>query len=264
MNGTFLDKVVAGTRERVGRIRSDHYLNALQKRADTARRRREPHCFHKALSAANRINIIAEFKRASPSKGVINASVDAVAMARQYASAGAAAISVLTEPDHFQGSIGDLLKVRQAVEVPILRKDFIIDRYQIVEAAAAGADAVLLIVAALPDDELTALRRITEDDLGMDALVEVHDADELRRAIDIGATMIGVNNRNLQNLEVSLDVSRDLIKHKPPNTLMVGESGISTRDEIDELRGLGFDGFLIGESLMKSADPAAALRAMTV
>ncbi len=260
MKGTFLETVVAKTRERVARTKSAHYLNALRLKAEAMRSQREAHCFRRALSASERINIIAEFKRASPSKGVINAQIDATAQARQYMSGGAAAISVLTEPEYFQGSLDELVKVRQAVDTPILRKDFIVDEYQIVEAAAAGADAVLLIVAALPSKELGLLRRLAEDDLELDALVEVHNENEIQRAIDSGASVIGVNNRNLKTLGVSLDVSRQLIAIKPVDAVMVSESGLSSPDEINELRWLGFVGFLIGESVMRSADAKGELR----
>jgi indole-3-glycerol phosphate synthase len=262
MKGTFLNTVVAETRERVARAKSDNNFTAFRRKAEAARQHREEHRFREALAVPDRINIIAEFKRASPSRGVINDRVDPAAQARGYVAGGAAALSVLTEPEYFQGSMADLLKMRGAVETPILRKDFIVDEYQIVGAAAAGADAVLLIVAALPDAELSNLRRIAEDDLGMDALVEVHEITELERATDAGATLIGVNNRDLRTLEVSLDVSRQLIEHKPTNFLMIAESGLSTRDEIDELRGRGFDGFLIGGSLMEATDPERALRSL--
>jgi len=204
------------------------------------------------------MNVIAEIKRASPSRGVINKDIDPVAQAKKYVGGGAAAISVLTEPEYFMGSFTELVDVREAVTVPVLRKDFIIDECQVYETGVAAADAVLLIVAAMPPGDLEALMAIA-DHLGLDALVEIHTAEELRIAISAGASLIGVNNRDLYSLEVSLDVSRELIKHKPEGVLMVAESGISTRDEIDELRGLGFDGFLIGESLMRSPEILASL-----
>jgi indole-3-glycerol phosphate synthase len=165
----------------------------------------------------------------------------------------------LTEPDHFQGSVGDLVIVGRAVDVPVLRKDFIVDEFQILEAAAAGSDAVLLIVAALGIEELTSLRKLAEDEIGIEALVEVHDLAELNLAIDSGASLIGVNNRDLHSLEVSLDTSRSLAEHKPDGAVFVAESGITSRTEIDELEAMGFAAFLIGETLMKAADPIAAL-----
>jgi len=259
MSSPFLDMITAKTRERVARVKTPEYMVALRKRAERARSDRRPHAFRDALSEQTRTNIIAEIKRASPSKGVINAGVDVTMQARRYAGGGAAAISVLTEPDHFQGTINDLIKIRTAVERPLLRKDFIVDEFQIAEAAAAGADAILLIVAALEQDEVSRLRIFAEEQLGLDALVEVHGTDEMSRAVDAGATVIGVNNRDLQTLVVTLDTSRELAAFKPTNSILVAESGISTRAEIDELRSLGFDAFLIGETLMRSADPAATL-----
>ena len=204
------------------------------------------------------INIIAEIKRASPSKGIINAHVDVRETALNYQSGGACAISVLTEERYFKGSISDLETARAAVDLPILRKDFIIDAIQILEAAAAGADAVLLIVAALTLEDLRDLQALARD-LGLDALVEVHAAAELETATAVGASLIGVNNRNLHTFDVSLDVSRELIKFKPADAVMIAESGISSRAEIEGLRRLGFDGFLVGESLMRTKTADAKL-----
>lgn len=259
MSQNFLDMVTAKTRQRVAEVKTDAYMNALRRKSDKLLSSRRPHAFREALVESGRTNIIAEIKRASPSKGIINANLDAAAQARRYAGGGAAAISVLTEPDHFQGSINDLIKVRASVDRPLLRKDFIVDEFQILEAAAVGADAILLIIAALNDEELLRLRNFAETELGLDALVEVHDAAELARAVDSGASLIGVNNRNLQTLEVSLDTSRELAAAKPAGSIFVAESGISTRAEVDELRSLGFNGFLIGEALVRSGDPFAML-----
>ena len=211
----------------------------------------------------NQINIIAEIKRASPSKGVINDRIDVAETARNYEKGGAAAISVLTEEDRFQGSLEDLQIVRNAVDLPILRKDFISDEFQIYEAAEAGADAILLIAAMLTDENLEKLRGLAEDDLGLDALVEVHTLEELERVKKTSAKIIGVNNRDLHSFRVSLDVSRELIKHAPAGALMITESGISTKDEILELRELGFSGFLIGETLMRSGNVEEELGALT-
>ncbi len=259
MSTTFLESVTAKTRERVARVKTDQYLNALRKKAEKMREGIERHRFHNALLGVERTNIIAEIKRASPSKGAINLNIDVAAQAKRYEVGGAAAISVLTEPDHFQGSVGDLVIVRRSVDLPVLRKDFIVDEFQILEAAAAGADAVLLIAAALDHDELKTLRKFAEDEAGIDALVEVHDLAELNLAIDAGATLIGVNNRDLHSLDVSLDTARQLAEHKPDGAAFVAESGITSRAEIDELKALGFDAFLIGEALMKSSDSVAAL-----
>jgi indole-3-glycerol phosphate synthase len=259
MTSTFLESVTAKTRERVKRVKTDKYINALRKKAEKMRVGSSRQAFRDALLGTEHTNIIAEIKRASPSKGAINLNINVTAQAKRYEAGGAAAISVLTEPDHFQGSMGDLLIARQAVDIPVLRKDFVVEEFQILEAAAAGADAVLLIVAALGIDQLISLRKLAEDELGIDALVEVHDLAELKVAIDAGADLIGVNNRNLHSLEVSLDTSRELATHKPDGAVFVAESGISSRAEIDELKALAFDAFLIGETLMKAADPIAAL-----
>lgn len=261
MEQTFLDKIVLKTRQRVESIKREIGTDAVNLRATAARKIATPHKFRDSLSRNDRTNIIAEIKRASPSKGVINDKIDVAEIARNYESGGAAAISVLTETEYFGGSLADLSRVSQTVRIPILRKDFIVDEYQIYEAAAMGADAILLIVAALSEDELTSLRKLAQDELGMDALVEVHNRKELEIAAKIGAGIIGINNRDLHSLEVSLDVSRQLIADRPENTLMVSESGISSREEIDELKRLGFDGFLIGETLMRTANAAETLGA---
>jgi indole-3-glycerol phosphate synthase len=213
-----------------------------------------------ALQNRNNLNIIAEIKRASPSKGVINDKIDVAEVARSYERGGACAISVLTEEDRFQGSLEDLKTARAAVSLPILRKDFIFDEFQIYEAASAGADVILLIAAMLDDGTLVRLRRLTEDDLKMDALVEVHTLEELERAKKIGARLIGVNNRDLHSFKVSLDVSRALVKHAPADALMIAESGLQTREDLLELKDLGFRGFLIGETLMRSGKPESVLR----
>lgn len=230
---------------------------ALERRSGIA-----AHRFLGALSDQEQPRIIAEIKRASPSKGVIREGVDPASLARDYQAGGAAAISVLTEADHFQGSLDDLCAVRAAVELPILRKDFIFEEYQLYEAAAAGADAILLIVAALDDEELKGLRRTAEDDLGLDALVEVHTAREMQRAIDSRATLIGVNNRNLHSLEVSLKTSIELAPLAPAKAFLVSESGIETSEDIHRLRLCGYRAFLIGESLMRAEDPARALQGL--
>lgn len=259
MSETFLGKIIAKTRETVERQKKETDLAALKRRAIEARAYAIPRRLRSALSQTDRTNIIAEIKRASPSRGIINADVDIAVLARQYSSGGAAAISVLTEPEYFGGSLDDLRAVRAAVDLPILRKDFTVDEFQIYEAAEAGADAILLIVAALTEAELKGFLRLAQDDLGMDALVEVHRKAELAVAVQVGAGIIGVNNRDLHSLEVSLDDSRRLIGDRPDNALMVAESGISTKAEIVELRKLGFDGFLIGETLMRTANATETL-----
>ncbi|MCA1643361.1 MAG: indole-3-glycerol phosphate synthase TrpC, partial [Acidobacteria bacterium] len=217
----------------------------------------------KKLSRDGALNVIAEIKRASPSKGELRREVDAASRARSYERGGAAAISVLTEEEFFRGSLGDLREVRAAVSLPVLRKDFIIDEWQVYEAAEAGADALLLIVAALDDATLARLLRLTEDGLGMDALVEVHDAGELRRAESCGAKIVGVNNRNLRTFEVSLETSVELARAAETSALLVSESGLRARADLERLGALGFRGFLVGETLMRSDDPETLLRELT-
>jgi indole-3-glycerol phosphate synthase len=191
---------------------------------------------------------------------VIRVDARPAQIALAYEAGGAAAISVLTEEDRFQGSLDDLRAVRAAVKIPVLRKDFIFDEYQLYESAAAGADALLLIVAALDDDTLVRLRHIAEDKLGLDALVEVHTKDEMRRAVDSGGTLVGVNNRDLRSFHISLDVSVQLSQDAPANIMLVAESGLRLREDLSRLRALGFRGFLIGETLMRAVEPETALR----
>jgi indole-3-glycerol phosphate synthase len=215
-----------------------------------------------ALSSRDRINIIAEFKRRSPSKGIIRDGADPAQMARDYASGGAIAISVLTEENYFGGSLENLRAVRDVVRLPILRKDFIFDEYQIYETASVGADAVLLIVSALDDATLTSLRQVAEDELGLDALVEVHDKLEMKRAIQCGAKLIGVNNRDLRTFEVSLETSLKLADIAPADALLISESGLKTVGDLLRLKQVGYCGFLVGESLMRAESPKEALAAL--
>ncbi|MEO8257355.1 MAG: indole-3-glycerol phosphate synthase TrpC [Acidobacteriota bacterium] len=217
--------------------------------------------FLAALLADDRVNVIAECKRRSPSKGVLRASYDPVAIARSYAAAGAAAISVLTEPTFFDGSLAHLAAVRAAVDVPLLRKDFIVSEYQLFEARAAGADAVLLIVAALTPAELVWLSQRAAE-IGLDVLVEVHTAGELERALEARARIIGVNNRNLRTLEVDVHASEMLIERVPGGVVAVSESGLRTADDLIRLRRLGYRAFLIGERFMAAEDPGAALQGL--
>lgn len=263
MKETFLEQILRKTRTRVESAKRSLDVPKVRSQAERIRSRASHHRFCTALARTDRTNIIAEIKRASPSKGVINSGIDVRSMARSYESGGAAAISVLTEGEFFGGSLDDLTMVAETVDLPVLRKDFIIDEFQIYEAAAAGAAAVLLIVAALSTRELGQLLKVAETDLGMDALVEVHTADELQVARDAGSRIIGVNNRDLRSLEVSLDVSRCLIANRPEEAIMVAESGITGRDDIEELSRLGFDAFLIGETLMRSENVAMQLQGLT-
>jgi indole-3-glycerol phosphate synthase len=257
----FLSNIIELKKVRLARARALCGVEELRAAAFETRRGAEPHALRSALEREG-INIIAEIKRASPSRGVIRADARPAEIARFYEAGGAAAISVLTEEDCFQGSLDDLREVRAAVSLPLLRKDFIFDEYQLFEAAVAGADALLLIVAVLDDETLSLLLRLTEDDLHMDALVEVHTADELHRASAAGAKLVGVNNRNLHTFEVSQDVSVQLARLMPTDALAVSESGLRTGDDLKRLHAIGYKGFLIGERLMRAENPAQALRAL--
>jgi indole-3-glycerol phosphate synthase len=203
--------------------------------------------------------VIAEAKKASPSRGVLRTDYDAVRIARSYERAGARALSVLTDQEFFQGSLEDLRQVKAAVSLPVLRKDFTLDEYHLYEAAAAGADAILLIVSMLGSNELKNLLRVSRS-LGLDALVEVHTAPELDSAMEAGAEIIGVNNRNLKTLEVTLKTSMELIDSIPDDSVAVSESGLRTGADLERLRAAGFDAFLIGERFMTEKDPGAALQ----
>ncbi|HMM81050.1 MAG TPA: indole-3-glycerol phosphate synthase TrpC [Pyrinomonadaceae bacterium] len=258
---TFLEKIVAETRERFADRSGKPGLAELRGEAEACRFAHDSFRLSDALSRRDRVNIIAEIKRASPSKDVIDAAADACERAVTYETSGAAAISILTEPKYFRGSLDDLRDARRSVAVPLLRKDFIVDPIQIYEAAIAGADAVLLIVAALSENDLRSLLSTTNS-LGLDALVEVHCLDELNTAVKAGANVLGVNNRDLHSLRVDLSTSFDLARHKPKGCLLVSESGISCAEEIEQLSEAGFDGFLIGEALMTSGDPSKKLAAL--
>jgi indole-3-glycerol phosphate synthase len=230
-----------------------------RERVREAKNRANPHAFRRALQKDG-INIIAEFKRRSPSKGVIREGANPSEIARAYEAGGAVAMSVLTEEDYFAGSLDDLCQVKSTVNLPVLRKDFIVDEYQVYESAAAGADAILLIVAALDDERLARLRGLAEDELQMDALVEVHSSDEMKRAVACGAILIGVNNRDLRTFEVSLETSLSLAREAPSEALFISESGLNNSADLRRLYDAGYRGFLIGETLMRAEDPAAALR----
>ena len=254
----FLNEIVKLKRKRLRDAKAERDFDELKQNA-AARKDAKSHALRDALRK-DQINIIAEIKRASPSKGVINDKIDVAALAKDYENGGACAISVLTEEDRFCGSLQDLQTARGVVNLPILRKDFIFDEFQIYEAAEAGADAILLIAAMLDDKVLINLYQLAEEVLGLDALVEVHTFEELKRVKNTDAKIIGVNNRDLHSFKVSLDVSRDLIKHAPKNALMIAESGLQTREDISELRELGFAGFLIGETLMRSGNVGEDLK----
>lgn len=257
---TFLADILARKRDEVAASRRAVPEPELRARI---RERAAPRPFAGALSLqGGPARVIAEVKRASPSAGAIRASLDAPAQARAYAAAGAAAISVLTDGPGFGGSLADLAAVREAVTVPLLRKDFVVDAYQLLEARAHGADAALLIVAALDD---AALRRLLGacGELGLAALVEVHDAPELELALRAGAAIVGVNNRNLKTFAVDLAVSERLLPLLPATVRGVAESGVRTADDARRLRRAGAANLLVGEALVRAADPGALLREMT-
>ena len=251
-----LEAIIAATRARVDAAIRREPRAAVERRAlartpDTAG-------FTSRLSRAGSINVIAECKRRSPSRGVLRVAYEPVAIAKGYEQAGAAAISVLTEPGFFDGSLEHLARVREAVSIPLLRKDFIIDDYQLLEARAAGADAILLIVAALDDRQLLSLSKAAHD-LDLAALVEVHSVEECRRAIDAGAGIIGVNNRNLRTLEVDLNASREIAGVIPKSAIGISESGLKTPADLQLMRSLGYRAFLMGERFMIEPEPGAAL-----
>ena len=254
-----LDEIIAKKRERLEESKRRVPREQLLLRAFEVRQQSRRPSFRAALQR-DEINIIAEFKRRSPSKGVIRAGAELGSIVRSYEAGGAAALSVLTEEDYFDGSLDDLGTATEAVALPVLRKDFVFDDYQVYEAAAAGASAVLLIVAALKDRELRSLRGLAEDELGMATLVEVHNEEEMKRAVGCGATLIGVNNRDLRTFEVSLETSLRLALRAPRDALLVSESGLNDASDLRRLREQGFHGFLIGESLMRARDPEQALR----
>jgi indole-3-glycerol phosphate synthase len=234
-------------------------MAALDARA--AARQPRGAAFAAALQRPDAVNVIAECKRRSPSRGVLRAAYDPVAIARSYQDAGAAALSVLTEPMFFDGSLEHLAAVRAAVDIPLLRKDFVIDRYQVAEAVAAGADAILLIVAALDDAALAGLM-VEAADRGLAALVEVHTEEELNRALRAGARLVGVNNRNLKTLQVDVDLSERLAARLPADVVAVSESGLRTPADLSRFSALGYRAFLIGERFMAAPDPGRALSAM--
>jgi len=265
MKRNFLSEILAEKRQVVARLQHNTFARGFRERALKIRRNATPHRLLRALEAdLPRLKIIAEFKRKSPSLGIIRDDLSAADVARRYERGGACAISVLTDEEYFGGSLEDLSAARCSAKLPVLRKDFIIDPIQIYEAAVAGADAVLLIVAALDDALLGRLREVAEDELGLDALVEVHTSGELRRALDTGAKIIGANNRDLKTFQISLNTSECLIAEAPQDSVMISESGLRDPEQLRCLRALGFRGFLIGEALMLSTDPEKALRDLIV
>ncbi|HXW14210.1 MAG TPA: indole-3-glycerol phosphate synthase TrpC [Terriglobia bacterium] len=258
---TILDNIVSARRRTLEETRLIVPLKQVQVRAEARQERRN---FAAALAPATDpdspagLRVIAELKRASPSRGLLRQHYRRREIAMGYAGAGAAALSVLTEGQYFLGCTQDLTEVRQAVEIPVLRKDFILESYQVYESVAAGADALLLIVAILPDQDLCNLLVLCNQ-LRIDALVEVHTEAELERAIAAGARILGVNNRNLKTLEVNLETSFELREKMPRGCVAVSESGIKTATDLRRISDAGFDAVLIGERLMTQPDPGKAL-----
>jgi indole-3-glycerol phosphate synthase len=258
---THLDKILATTRSAVSASKERVSITELEQRAAL----HEPRGWAKALRLQSKTGpaIIAELKKASPSKGLIRADFDVEWLAKRYAAGGATVLSVLTDEPYFQGSLRNLELASAAVQLPCLRKDFTVDEYQILESRAHCADAILLIAAALTDAELSRFTGAAHD-IALDVLCEVHTGDELERVLALAEPpdAIGVNNRDLRTFEVRLETSLELIDRIPPGVVRVAESGITTAADLSRLRAAGFDAFLIGESLMRQADPAVALQAL--
>jgi indole-3-glycerol phosphate synthase len=253
----FLDQIIRSTRSKVVEAKRTANQPELERLAE----RHEPRGFRRAIEEKSQdgVAVIAELKKASPSKGLIRGEFCVKELARELAGAGAAALSVLTDEEFFQGSLENLRLASGAVKIPCLRKDFIVDEFQLLEARANSADAVLLIVAALSDAELKTLARGAQS-LGMDVLCEVHDADELQRALDAGCDLMGVNTRDLRTFKVDGETALRLAGLLPKNVVRVAESGIRSGEDIARLRAAGYQAFLIGESLMRAERPGAALR----
>jgi len=252
-----LDRILAATRARVAEAKRSVDLHELERRAE----QHAPRGLRRALAEKSHdgVAVIAELKKASPSKGLIRAEFDPRELARELEEAGAAALSVLTDEEFFQGSLGNLQAASAAVRIPCLRKDFIVDEFQLVEARANSADAVLLIVAALSSEELSKLASAARG-RGLDVLCEVHDGEELQRALDAGCNLIGVNTRDLRTFQVDLETAFRLAEKFPAGVVRVAESGIHTAEDVARLRAAGYDAFLVGESLMRAASPGNALR----
>lgn len=256
-----LQRICATKRDEVAAARAALPDAAMRARAEAARRDDPPRDFAGALrtaAEAGRPAVIAEVKKASPSKGVLRADFDPAAIAASYARHGAACLSVLTDRPYFQGDPAYLAQARDAAGLPALRKDFLVDAYQVWQARAWGGDAILLIAACLDDAQMADFEALAHE-LGMAVLVEVHDAAELERALRLRTPLIGVNNRDLRTFEVSLETTLRLLPQLPPDRLLVAESGILTRDDVRRLRDAGVPAFLVGEAFMRAPDPGAAL-----
>jgi indole-3-glycerol phosphate synthase len=254
---TVLDRILAATRARVAKAKHSADLRELERRAEQHVARG----FRRALESkgSEHVAVIAELKKRSPSKGMIREEFHPAELARDLESAGAAALSVLTDEEFFQGSLGNLREASAAVKIPCLRKDFFVDEFQLVEARANSADAVLLIVAALAEEELSRLV-LAARSRGLDVLCEVHDADELQRAVDAGCDLIGVNTRDLRTFQVDLETAFRLAEKFPAGVVRVAESGIHCAEDVVRLRAAGYHAVLVGESLMRAPSPGQALR----
>ncbi len=256
-----LRRIVAVKLEEVAAARAARSLASLREEAESTERRRDLRPFETALRrkmAAGHAAVIAEVKKASPSKGVLREQFAPAEIAASYEGGGAAALSVLTDERFFQGSAAYLQQARGACGLPVLRKDFMVDEYQVVQARVIGADCILLIAACLDDARMADLQACAHA-LGMAVLVEVHDGDELERALRLKTPLLGINNRNLRTFEVTLQTTLGLLPHVPPDRLLVTESGILDRDDVLRMRGAGVHAFLVGEAFMRAADPGAAL-----
>ena len=254
--GDLLSAIVAATKQGVRERQTRQPIGPV--RAAAVAKRSSGVSFKAALCRPGRFNVIAECKKRSPSAGLIRSNYNASKLAVSYANAGAAAISVLTEPGFFDGTLSDLSDAREAIEIPVLRKDFIVSEYQIYESVLAGANAILLIVAALSREELERLSARARA-VGLAILTEIHDEVELAAALAVDADVVGINNRNLKTLDVDLDASMRLIKQIPERVIAVAESGLTAMSDLANLRRLGFDAYLIGESLLKETNPGRAL-----
>ena len=255
----FLDQIIVTTRRKVSGAKAAADIRGLEERAE----RHVPRGFGRTIERKSRsgVAVIAELKKASPSKGLIRVEFPVEKLARELEEAGAAAFSVLTDEEFFQGSLENLRLASAAVKVPCLRKDFIVDEFQLLEARANSADAVLLIVAALSQEELQILT-LGARSRGLDVLCEVHDEEELRRALDVGCELIGVNTRDLRTFEVDPETAFRLAELLPKEAVKVAESGIRSGEEIARLRAAGYQAFLIGETLMRAERPGEALRGL--
>jgi indole-3-glycerol phosphate synthase len=254
---TKLDEILAAARERAARARAGANIRLLEKKAAE----HEPRGFRRRLQAMGQLGpaVIAELKKASPSKGVLRGTFPVGLLANQLARSGASALSVLTDEQYFQGSLANLMEASAATDLPCLRKDFVVDEFQILESRAHHADAILLILAALDDKMFRALLDRAES-MDLDVLCEVHDHDELRRALEGGADVIGVNSRDLKTFHVSLDTALELAEGIPNHVLKIAESGIEKGDDVRELHTAGYQAFLVGETLMRADDPGKKLQ----